>query len=109
LKPDEGGPTHEDDAPDGFNKQVEIEGLTCIGILGIRDIIRPEVPEAVATCQKAGIRVRMVTGDNKVTAMAIAKECGIITNEDPDCVMEGPEFYEKVGGLKCKNCDKDSP
>ena len=44
-----------------------------------------------------------VTGDNKVTALAIAKECGIITEVHPDCVMEGPEFYKRVGGLKCKN------
>lgn len=73
-----------------------------MAILGIRDIIRPEVPEAVNTCQNAGIRVRMVTGDNKTTAMAIAKECGIISSSNPsECsVMEGPEFYKKVGGLK---------
>jgi len=56
--------------------------------------------------------VRMVTGDNKITAMAIAKECNIInagTNIDNDSVMEGPEFYERMGGLKCKNCKKKSP
>jgi magnesium-transporting ATPase (P-type) len=74
LKPDEGGITHEDDAEDHINKVVEKNGLTCIGVLGIRDIIRPEVPDAVDKCQKAGIKVRMVTGDNKVTALAIARE-----------------------------------
>ena len=42
------------------------------------DIIRPEVPLAVSSCNFAGVRVRMVTGDNKVTAIAIAKECGIL-------------------------------
>jgi P-type E1-E2 ATPase len=84
LKKDEGGSTHEDDAPDKYNKTIEMNGLTCIAILGIRDIIRPEVPEAVRICQHAGIRVRMVTGDNKVTALAIAKECGIITEVHPD-------------------------
>jgi len=36
------------------------------------------VPGAVLTCAQAGVRVRMVTGDNKITAIAIAKECGII-------------------------------
>jgi P-type E1-E2 ATPase len=81
LKPGEGGVLHEEDAPDKYNKLVEVDGLTCIAILGIRDIIRPEVPEAVRLCQQAGIRVRMVTGDNKVTALAIAKECGIIKEE----------------------------
>ena len=63
---------------DGVIRQIEKNGFTLIGILGIKDIIRPEVPGAVAQCQKAGITVRMVTGDNKVTAMAIAKECKII-------------------------------
>lgn len=84
LKPGDGGLLHEEDAPDKFNKAVEIDGLTCIAILGIRDIIRPEVPEAVRLCQQAGIRVRMVTGDNKVTALAIAKECGIIKEVHDD-------------------------
>jgi Ca2+ transporting ATPase len=49
-----------------------------IAIAGIMDIIRPEVPVAVSSCNFAGVRVRMVTGDNKVTAIAIAKECGIL-------------------------------
>jgi Ca2+ transporting ATPase len=109
LRPNEGGITHEDDDEDGVNKVVEKMGLTCIGILGIRDIIRPEVPEAVRTCKKAGIRVRMVTGDNRDTALAIAKECGIIEEETEDCVLTGEEFYDRVGGLYCKNCEQDSP
>lgn len=104
LRENDGGLTHEDDSEDGVNKVVEKLGLTCICILGIRDIIRPEVPEAVDTCQKAGIKVRMVTGDNKVTALAIAKQCRIITaNDHEHCVLEGPEFYDLVGGLYCDN------
>ena len=87
--------------------EIEMTGFTLIAIVGIRDIIRKEVPDAVAVCQKAGIMVRMVTGDNKITAMAIAKECNIInanTGIDNDSVMEGPDFYERMGGLECKNC-----
>jgi len=64
-----------------------MEGNTCIAILGIRDVIRPEVPGAVSTCQAAGIAVRMVTGDNIITAEAIAKECGILSSswtKDPE-------------------------
>jgi magnesium-transporting ATPase (P-type) len=48
----------------------------------------------------------MITGDNKITAIAIAKECGIIYDgeEDEQCVvMEGPEFNQYVGGLINKN------
>ncbi|OTA54187.1 calcium-translocating P-type ATPase [Hypoxylon sp. EC38] len=61
-----------------------------IGMVGIQDPLREGVPEAVKQCQRAGVIVRMVTGDNKLTAQAIAKECGIL---QPDAlVMEGPDF-----------------
>ena len=52
----------------------------------------------------------MVTGDNKITAFAIAKEVGIITeeNEKTAIVMAGPEFLKEIGGVVCDNCrDKD--
>ena len=109
LKEGEGGVSHEDEHEDGINRVVEKFGLTCISILGIRDVIRPEVPDAVDDCQRAGIKVRMVTGDNKVTALAIAKQCKIVGTDHPDAVMEGPEFYDRVGGLFCANCKKNSP
>ena len=97
---------------DGVLRAVEKRDFVVICIFGIKDIIRPEVPIAVATCQKAGITVRMVTGDNKITAMAIAKECRIIDEKfgiSSDSVLEGPEFYERMGGLICKTCKKDAP
>jgi len=53
-------------------------------------------------CNEAGVRVRMITGDNKITAIAIAKECHILNpgeEEEANVVMEGPEFYDFVGGL----------
>lgn len=64
--------------------------LIVMAIVGIKDPIRPEVPDAVATCQRAGIVVRMVTGDNIHTAKHIAEECGILTSEYE--AMEGPDF-----------------
>ncbi|KKA29230.1 hypothetical protein TD95_000960 [Thielaviopsis punctulata] len=64
--------------------------MTFLSVVGIQDPLRPGVPEAVALCQKAGVTVRMVTGDNKVTAAAIAKECGILV--PGGIVIEGPEF-----------------
>lgn len=63
--------------------------LVCIALVGIKDPVRPEVPRAVAQCQRAGIVVRMVTGDNLATARFIARECGILTN---GVAMEGSEF-----------------
>jgi len=68
-----------------------LEQQLCLdAIVGIMDPLRPDVVEAVKTCQKAGIFVRMVTGDNLHTAKAIAKQAGILT---PDGLsMEGEEF-----------------
>ncbi|KAF1955673.1 calcium-translocating P-type ATPase [Byssothecium circinans] len=63
--------------------------MTFIGVVGIQDPLRPNVPEAVAKCKNAGVKVRMVTGDNVITARAIATDCGIYTD---GIVMEGPEF-----------------
>ena len=81
LRPNDGGLNHEDDDPEGVIKAVEKEDYILIAIVGIKDIIRPEVPKAVKNCQNAGITVRMVTGDNKTTATAIARECGILTED----------------------------
>jgi P-type E1-E2 ATPase len=49
-----------------------------LAVLGVKDVPRPEVPMAIVKCRNAGIKVRMVTGDNMITARAIAKEVGII-------------------------------
>ena len=82
---------------------IEEAELVCLGIVGIKDPVRPEVPLAVEKCKIAGVKVRMVTGDNKITARAIAKECGILCG-DNSVVMEGQEFRDRVGGIICNNC-----
>ncbi|KAG5354630.1 Calcium-transporting ATPase 2 [Yarrowia sp. B02] len=64
--------------------------LTLFGLIGIMDPLREGVTKAVADCQSAGVIVRMVTGDNVNTAKAIARECGIYS--DDGLVMEGPVF-----------------
>jgi len=89
----------------------EKDGFTLVGICGIKDIIRAEVPDSVNKCHIAGIDVKMVTGDNKITARAIAREVNIITdaNEATAIVMEGPEFLRLIGGIVCDNCrDKET-
>ncbi len=58
------------------------DGLIYLGIVCIRDNVRADVPETVATMNKAGCTVVMVTGDNAETAKAIAKEAGILKNEE---------------------------
>lgn len=69
---------------------VAEEGLTLVGIVGIEDPLRDGVPEAVLACQRAGVFVRMVTGDNILTAKSIATQCGIYTQGG--IIMEGPKF-----------------
>ncbi|XP_047955968.1 calcium-transporting ATPase 2, plasma membrane-type-like [Salvia hispanica] len=78
----------------GFSTQDDIppSGFTLIGIVGIKDPVRPGVRESVALCRSAGVTVRMVTGDNINTAKAIARECGILT--DDGIAIEGPDFRE---------------
>lgn len=76
-----------------------------VGVLGIKDILRQEVPRAISLCKLAGIKVRMVTGDNKMTARAIAKECGIIEpGNENSIVMDGSEFIALIGGVICTKC-----
>ena len=61
------------------------------GYVGIRDPLRDGIAQSVARCQNAGIRVQMVTGDNPATAVAVAREAGILTG---GTVMSGKEFRD---------------
>lgn len=79
---------------DGEKDEVMFEdifkSMVLLSIVGIQDPLRDGVPEAVRICQSAGVIVRMVTGDNMVTARAIAVSCGIYS--EGGIVMEGPAF-----------------
>ena len=65
-----------------------------VGLLGLADPLRDSVPKAVAQCQSAGIRVMMITGDYPVTALAIARQAGIVDAQDDErrVVMAGDEL-----------------
>lgn len=73
-----------------------ISRLTCIGIVGIEDPVRPEVPDAIKRCQSAGVVVRMVTGDNVNTARSIATKCGILRPGEGFLVLEGQDFNKRI-------------
>uniref|UniRef100_A0A1D1Y7D9 Calcium-transporting ATPase n=1 Tax=Anthurium amnicola TaxID=1678845 RepID=A0A1D1Y7D9_9ARAE len=68
--------------------------LICLGLVGIQDPLRPGVKESVEAFRKAGVTVRMITGDNLVTASAIARSAGILTQGGS--AMTGPEFRKKT-------------
>ncbi|OMO53213.1 Cation-transporting P-type ATPase [Corchorus capsularis] len=69
--------------------------LVLLAIVGIKDPCRPGVKDSVLLCQKAGVKVRMVTGDNLKTAKAIALECGILHSDmDASDLIEGKVFRE---------------
>lgn len=83
-----------------YVKDFETSEFTLLAIVGIKDALRPGVKESIAECKKAGVKVRMVTGDNLVTAKAIAKNCGIWDENKGDSqIMEGPKFWKEIGGV----------
>ncbi|KAL4384553.1 hypothetical protein GQ457_15G029500 [Hibiscus cannabinus] len=71
------------------------DDLCFLAVVGIKDPCRPGVKESVQLCQRAGVKVRMVTGDNLKTARAIALECGILSSDadasEPN-LIEGKVF-----------------
>ena len=69
----------------------EGKGLSFISLLFIKDELREEVREGIELVRKAGIKTVMITGDNKITAMSIAKDAGII-NSDRDVVLTSSEL-----------------
>uniref|UniRef100_A0A5F8G7T6 Calcium-transporting ATPase n=1 Tax=Monodelphis domestica TaxID=13616 RepID=A0A5F8G7T6_MONDO len=99
--------------PDWENENDILNDLTCICVVGIEDPVRPEVPEAIRKCQRAGITVRMVTGDNINTARAIAIKCGIIHPGEDFLCLEGKEFNRRIrnekGEIEQERIDKIWP
>ncbi|KAM1723994.1 hypothetical protein ACFX13_022551 [Malus domestica] len=85
-------------------------GLTLLGLVGLKDPCRPGVKKAVEDCQRAGVNVKMITGDNVFTAKAIATECGIL-KPDQDmffsgAVIEGVQFRNYTPEERMEKVDK---
>jgi magnesium-transporting ATPase (P-type) len=91
------------------------KGLTMVALFGLQDPLKDGVVEAIRTCQRAGVTVRMVTGDNLDTATAIALEAGILSSEkyNPDALeanqqytcMTGKQFRELIKLRPIKNSE----
>ena len=82
-----------------FDDKIEND-MICVGIMGMIDPPREEVKDAIYLCRKAGIDVVMVTGDHKLTAIAVAKELNLLSeNEYEGKVLTGGEF-DKISDEK---------
>lgn len=66
--------------------------LTLIGLVGIRDEVRPQAKQAVRQAQAAGVQVVMITGDNRDTAAAIARDVGLLREAAPGAILESGEL-----------------
>ncbi|XP_035858527.1 plasma membrane calcium-transporting ATPase 2 isoform X2 [Sander lucioperca] len=89
-----------DPEPNWDDETNILNNLTAICVVGIEDPVRPEVPDAILKCQRAGITVRMVTGDNINTARAIAIKCGIIHPGEDFLCIDGKEFNRRIRNEK---------
>jgi Ca2+-transporting ATPase len=76
-----------------------LEGFIWVGLVGVRDPIRSGVTEAIAQAQEAGIKIKMITGDYRETALSIAKLVGISSTED---ALDGDEI-EKLSDAQLSN------
>ena len=74
----------------GVDREEDERGLTLYGLIGFQDPLRLEVPAAVADCQRAGIRIVMITGDHALTAHAVAEAAGI--RHDDRSIVTGDEL-----------------
>lgn len=83
------------DGSDPSSDVRQPQGLRLLGYVGLLDPLRPEVPAAIASCQKAGIRVCMVTGDHPSTALTIARLLGFA--DSPSEVVTGAEIVALAG------------
>jgi calcium-translocating P-type ATPase len=70
--------------------EAELQGLTLLGLVGFIDPLRPEAVDAIARCRRAGVQVKMITGDHPATALSIARQLGIADSSLD--VMTGSEI-----------------
>ncbi|MFT5420615.1 MAG: cation-transporting ATPase F [Candidatus Endobugula sp.] len=79
---------------DAIDHEDVADGLEFLGLQAMIDPPRPEATRAVAACQQAGIEVKMITGDHALTATSIARQLGIITDEDTNAAITGYALAE---------------
>ena len=73
-------------------KEKDGDGYIFVALIVLRDILRRDTTRAIAEMQKAGVQIVMMTGDGKETAVAIARECGILGKRDDEIVLTSSEL-----------------
>jgi Ca2+-transporting ATPase len=95
--------------PEGTSKDEDVlhsqrekleHGLVFDGFVAIRDPLRPEVPDAIRQCRRAGIDVKMITGDNIETARAVGREIGLL--DSPDAIAFTSDEFNKLSDDEMK-------
>uniref|UniRef100_A0A7N2MY40 Calcium-transporting ATPase n=1 Tax=Quercus lobata TaxID=97700 RepID=A0A7N2MY40_QUELO len=90
-------------------EKLDENGLTLLGLVGLKDPCRPGVSAAVESCRAAGVNIKMITGDNVHTAKAIALECKILNPNDDlgnEAVVEGVHFRNYSPEERMEKIDK---
>lgn len=80
-------------APEGIEDPQALP-WTWLGLVGLADPVRPEVPAALQECRDAGVRVVMITGDYPATAQSIARDIGLVARGEEARLLTGPELDE---------------
>lgn len=75
-------------------QKLNISKLVLQGIVGIADPVRHDVADAIAECHRAGVEVKIVTGDTRGTACEIARQVGIDIDSSPNSVINGSDFQQ---------------
>ena len=87
-------------------------GLTLIAAVGMEDPLRPDVPDAIRLCSEAGVRPVVVTGDSLPTAIAVARKCGVLDDDDEarldDDATTGEAFWASVRDPSSGVIDRDA-
>lgn len=84
-----------DEATAARRREAALTDLAFLGLVGLIDPVRPEVPAAIVACRASGIDVRMITGDHPATALAIGRQLGLARETQE--VMTGTELAEVLG------------
>ena len=95
-----------DEVPTNYSSQTLENNLTFVGLIGMIDPPREESKNAIAICKKAGVKTVMITGDHVVTATAIAKELGILINDEE--AISGVELAKMEEATLRKNIENYS-